>query len=88
MLLDGWVDHVALCKTVFNTSSLLMRQTGCEVTGFLNEETCMAILHYLQPTIWAISLPQQLPYHLVTSYDIQDRGGTILKPDRSLKALP
>ena len=58
-----------------------MRQTGCEVTAVLTEETCMAILRHVQPTIWAISLPQKVPYHLVASYDTQDRGGTILKPE-------
>ena len=70
-----------LCKTIFNTSSFLMRQTGCEVTEVLTEETCMAILRRVQPTIWAISLPQKVAFHLVASYDTQDRGGTILKPE-------
>ena len=58
-----------------------MRQTGCEVTAVPTEETCMAILRHVQPTIWAISLPQKVPYHLVASYDTQDRDGTILKAE-------
>ena len=62
MLLDGSVDRMLLCKTIINTSSLLMRQTGCEVTAVLTEETCMAILRHVQPTIWAISLPQKVPH--------------------------
>ena len=48
----------------------------------------MAILRHVQPTIWAISLPQKAPYHSVASYDTQDRGGTILKPEpHSWKAM-
>ena len=33
----------------------------------------MVILHHVQLTFWAFSLPHKAPYHLVASYDMQDQ---------------
>ena len=75
-----------LCKTIFNTSSLLMKQTRCEVTGSYRINLHGYLTSYVQPTIWAMSLPLKVAYHLVASYDTQDRDGTIQMPKyRKLK---
>ena len=59
-----------------------MRQTGCEVTAVLTEETCMGILcHMCNLQSGQSHYPQKVPYRLVASYDTQVRGGTILKPE-------